>query len=738
MIIVVNIFSSAIRDPRKLFFNMLILSIIDWSITFSQKQYSTFSAIEDFTIGASCQKLVTGDFNGDGQYDIATYRSKYLTVLYADKDSVGWKSSTYRFDKEILGAVAGDVDNDGISDLTILSANPLSLKVYLGEQNDTLIFKWKSILESESYNIRVNDINSDGKKDILLFGKEITGVIAYLGKGDGTFKSPQILLQDNSFSDIFVEDINKDGLSDVLAINWVSNQVLLYTSYARLKYNFPSTMDFQDEPTTLFTTQINNDGIPDIAVSSREGHRISTLLGDGLGNFNLYQDINLSDEIDKMIIADVEHGGTDEILTYNKSKKYLSLWIKDNKGYFTETAQYSLGKNPGDVDLLLHSNNNYYDLLFTDLIEKKLNFVYNSKMPLPFKNEFRYITGVKPTSIKAIDILQTGSMDLVIANEGSKSISLFKNNGYGYFEGQVSIGTQIEYPKSVNVIVKKPGLFFGLTTHSQSNQLSVTEVTLADYSHSSFNITMPGRSEILDMNFNKAENLLRFCISTREMNEKYYHIFLYERISRTKFTEKEITQSISPKILGCTATDINHDGQTDFLYLKDNSKYSINLCAVYSYLQNEKPSSRCYYSIKDTNSISYQMIGKDINAEGLTDIMTYLPGKNELMFAVNQGDTNYSQIVPRISNIKINNTDDIQFIDLDKDDKVDMIVANTLTKTLQAYIAKGGGKFFAPRRLMGIEGVSSFVAADFDKDGLTDFALTYEVEGYVRIIYGRK
>jgi hypothetical protein len=286
MIIVVNIFSSAIRDPRKLFFNMLILSIIDWSITFSQKQYSTFSTIEDIAIGASCQNIVTGDFNGNGRYDIATYRSKYLSVLYADDDSSGWKSSSYRFDKEIIQVVAGDVNNDGMSDLTILTANPLNLKVYLGAQNDTLIFKWKSTLDGYSYNMQVNDINADGKNDILLFGKEITGIVVFLGKGDGTFKSPQNLLPDNSFSNIVVEDINKDGLKDVFAINWVSNQVLLYTSYARLKYNLPSTIDFQDEPKTVLTTQINNDGITDIAVSFQDGNHITTLLGNGLGNFN--------------------------------------------------------------------------------------------------------------------------------------------------------------------------------------------------------------------------------------------------------------------------------------------------------------------------------------------------------------------------------------------------------------------------------------------------------------------
>jgi hypothetical protein len=736
MIIVVNIFSYAIRDPRKLFFNILILSIIDWSITFSQKQYSIFSTIEELPLGASCQNIVTGDFNGNGRYDIATYRSKYLTVHYTADDSLGWKSSTYRFDKEILQVVAGDVNNDGKSDLTILTANPLSLRVYLGEPNDTLIFKWKYALEGDSYNIQVNDINGDGKNDILLFGEKITGIVTFLGKGDGTFKSPQNLLPDNSFSNIAIVDNNKDGLKDVLAINWISNQVLLYTSYARLKYNLPSTMDFQDEPTRVLTTEINNDGITDIAVSFRNGRHITTLLGDGLGNFNLYQDIKLSDEIDKMIIADVEYGGTDEILTFHKSKKYLSLWIKDNKGYFTETAQYSLGKNPGDVDLLLHSNTNYYDLLFTDLIEKKLNFVNNSKIALPVKNEFKYITGLKPTSIKALDILKTGSVDLVIANEGSKSISLFKNNGYGYFEGQVSIQTPIEYPKSVNAEVKKPGLFFALTTHNESNQLSVTEVTLADYSHSSFNLTMPARPEVLDMNFSKPENLLSFCVYVREMNEKYYHIFLYERISRTKFTEKEITQSLSSKILGCTAADINNDGRKDFLYLKDNSKYSLNSCAVFSYLQNEKVINKCFYSFKDTNSNSYQMIGKDINADGFTDIITYLPSNNELMFAINKGDTNFSKIDSRISNIKINNVEDVQFYDLDKDNKTDMIVA--LTKTLQVYVAEGEFSFLAPKRLMGIEGVSSFVVDDFDNDGLADFALTYEADGYVRIIYGRK
>jgi hypothetical protein len=67
-----------------------------------------------------------------------------------------------------------------------------------------------------------------------------------------------------------------------------------------------------------------------------------------------------------------------------------------------------------------------------------------------------------------------------------------------------------------------------------------------------------------------------------------------------------------------------------------------------------------------------------------------------------------------------------------------MIVANALTKTLQVYVAEGEFSFLAPKRLMGIEGVSSFVVDDFDNDGLADFALTYEADGYVRIIYGRK
>jgi hypothetical protein len=739
MTIVVDIFLSAIKNPRKLFFSMLVLNIIDWSVTFSQRQYSTFSTIDELTVGSSCQNIVTGDFNGDGLWDIVTYRSKYLTVLYATDDTLGWTAKAYRFDKEILVAIAADVNNDGQSDLTMLTSDPLTLKVFLGTQKDTLILKWKFILEGDSFNLNVNDINNDGKNDILLFGKKITGIMTFLGKGNGTFKIPQYLIPEFSFSNIFINDINNDGLVDVIGVNWLSNQINLFTSYARLKYNIPSTIDFMYEPITVLPTQINGDGITDIIVGFQDERLITTMLGDGLGNYFPHQDIELLNTYDKMIIADIDYGGTDEMVTIHKSKGYLSLWIKDSLGYFSENAQYSLGRNSGDAALIYHPKTNYCDLLFTNTREKKLNYVYNSKVSLPAKNDVKYITGVRPTSIRAIDILHSGNIDLVIANEGSKSISIFKNNTTGVFDGQVCIQTPIDYPKSLNVKVKKPGLFFALTTHANSNQISVTEVTLADYSHSSYDLTMADTPEILEINFSVPNNYLYFSVGTRDLDDKYYNVFLYERISRTKFTEKEITQALSAKVINCTAQDINNDGRTDLVYLKNNSKNSISSCIAFSYVQNIKPINKCVYTLKDTNSGNYLLFGNDIDSDGLVDIMLSSSDKNELNIFLNRGDSIFYSVPNyKISNIKINNKNDIQFIDVDNDKKVDMIVENALTKTLQAFIAKGNGIFHSPKRLMGIEGVSSFVVADFDNDGLPDFALTYENDGYVRIIYGRK
>jgi len=40
--------------------------------------------------------------------------------------------------------------------------------------------------------------------------------------------------------------------------------------------------------------------------------------------------------------------------------------------------------------------------------------------------------------------------------------------------------------------------------------------------------------------------------------------------------------------------------------------------------------------------------------------------------------------------------------------------------------------------LMSIKGVSSFVIADFDNDGIPDYALSYINDGYIKIIYGQK
>ena len=161
----------------------------------AQAQFETSSA---FTLPTAPGYLAAGDFNGDGNLDVAI--SGYLPIheviiLLGNGDGTFRMGSTYSVGVQIEQIVAADLRGNGILDLVVGESLSQNLYVLLGNGDGTFQSPVSYPTSGEPYLVNVADFNNDGKLDIIAVTSpagECACIEVLTGLGDGTFGPPII------------------------------------------------------------------------------------------------------------------------------------------------------------------------------------------------------------------------------------------------------------------------------------------------------------------------------------------------------------------------------------------------------------------------------------------------------------------------------------------------------------------------------------------------------------------
>jgi hypothetical protein len=177
--------------------------------------------------------VIVGDWNGDGNADVAT-GNRYdgtITIWLGRGNGLFDSRVDYSSGRLTWDLATGDWNGDGKADLAAAINDDTYISIFIGNGDGTFQSAVRPQVGGPSGSITAADFNGDGKLDLAITTSDrgtlrsAFGIMT--GNGDGTFSAPALFDAGYGPSSVVAGDWNGDGRLDVAVADGLGDHLLL-------------------------------------------------------------------------------------------------------------------------------------------------------------------------------------------------------------------------------------------------------------------------------------------------------------------------------------------------------------------------------------------------------------------------------------------------------------------------------------------------------------------------------
>jgi hypothetical protein len=297
-----------------------------------------------------------GDFDGDGDLDIAATNTFSGVLVYLNNGSGGFGAYTaFAAGAQANSVAVADFNGNGAKDLVVTSLSGTNnVSVLFGSGTGSFGAPVGFATSGTPGGCVVADFNGDAKMDFALSNRTTKQVSVFIGNGTGGFTGPTTFAVGTAPRGIATGDFNGDGKVDMVTADSGSSSVSILIGNgsggfaAAVLFPTFSTSPLRGvSPWDLTVADLNLDGKLDVATANSHTNDVSILIGNGLGAFAAPTHFGGSLAIPHGITAvDLNLDGLLDLATANSNSSlpdHLSVLLGNGAGSFSSPLPYSLG-----------------------------------------------------------------------------------------------------------------------------------------------------------------------------------------------------------------------------------------------------------------------------------------------------------------------------------------------------------------------------------------------------------
>ncbi len=207
--------------------------------------------------------IAAGDFNGDGNADLASLDGSTFEILIGIGDGTFASPVTYSVGANPVFVLQRDVNGDGKKDVIVVNQGSNDVSVLLGNGDGTFQPQKTFAAGTAPASVVAGDFNRDGKVDIAVASS--AGVSVLLGNGNGTFQTQKTYPATGPLTSLAVASVGGDGIGDIIGINSATARFVLLPGVGNGTFIAPVFYPLDRNPWQMVAGDFNHDGATDLA-----------------------------------------------------------------------------------------------------------------------------------------------------------------------------------------------------------------------------------------------------------------------------------------------------------------------------------------------------------------------------------------------------------------------------------------------------------------------------------------